>query len=385
MQFSAFAPMQTARHVAALNVGVLLPQSAVSIDIHRRVLAGMQMYIRQNAAAMQLTTAEVGPGSYALVRGAQHLLAEQQSGVLVAFANPDGANALQSIVDGRATTIVAGLGANVLRQNERGAATVHHSLGYWQASYALGHWAAQHLGRRAIIATSFYDSGYDTLYAFKHSFEAAGGTVLDTLVSHKPMDSDGHLAAQLKAIRSAQPDFVYAIYSGREAQEFVQSYATSDLAGRIPLAGASLSFEGGLLPQTPALLAHTVMPWSHTMPNDEGLAFVTNYEAALGSKPDLFALLGYETAQLASVVASSTDGTGQKYASIRTAASCDALQRDADGCFVAPFYLSTVHLNPGVVHTHVSELVAMPELDNHWIAALHTGERSGWTNVYPFA
>ena len=59
--------------------------------------------------------------------------------------------------------VLANVGAHVVRPRQRHPLVLHHSLGYWQSSFALGRWAARNLGPRAYVSASIVDAGYDTL------------------------------------------------------------------------------------------------------------------------------------------------------------------------------------------------------------------------------
>lgn len=56
----------------------------------------------------------------------------------------------------------------------------------WQTAYAAGAWTAQRLGARVVQVATLHDAGYHLLPAFEAGVTAAGGTVVDTIITHNP-------------------------------------------------------------------------------------------------------------------------------------------------------------------------------------------------------
>ena len=90
----------------------------------------------------------------------------------------------------RTPLIANTVGERIVTQAESSPYVFYNSLNYWQANKATGEWAAKNVGRKAFIAGSFYESGYDTVYAFRHGFEGTGGEVVGSYITHMKPDSD---------------------------------------------------------------------------------------------------------------------------------------------------------------------------------------------------
>src|SRR2546426_10380737 len=83
----------------------------------------------------------------------------------------------------RTFLILADAGANIVRETEQSPYVFHNTLGYWQSSLALGEWAVRNIGKKVFVASSFYESGYDALYAFRLGAEIAGRRGRRTYIS----------------------------------------------------------------------------------------------------------------------------------------------------------------------------------------------------------
>ena len=265
-----------------------------------------------------------------------------------------------------------------------------HTLAQWQADWALGRWAAAHVGHRAALATSFHDGGYDTLAAFRLGFEGAGGEILRTHITHLPpeMGPDGPLVAPPLA---TGPDFLYASYAGPEALDFVQAYAGSGLADRVPLLGTGFLTAGPVLPLLgeAALGIRTAAAWADGSDDEVARTFRADYRTATAREPDPFALLGFETALLASA-AFRAAGDGATPALLRDALLATDVagprgrvtMRPATQGTYGPIGVREVRLSGGTpTNVPLAGLETIDELDGR-IAALRTGIRTGWLNTY---
>jgi branched-chain amino acid transport system substrate-binding protein len=375
-----------------VTVGVLLPRSVSRPDVAQNVLAGMRLYAERFARRpLHLVVQEVGVGQHDAYLGAHALLEQGQVDLLAGVVNPALAPQLQELLHERRTILaVADVGANVPRSLEAHPYVFANSLGYWQASHAMGGWAARNLGSRAAIVSSFYDSGYDTIYAFRLGFEGTGGQVAETFVSHRPTDSDDHMPALMAQIAAAQPDFIYAISSGRQANAFLRAYAESGLAGRIPLAGASFTLADRSahlygLPSMPM-----VLPWARNLGHAENQSFVTAYEAATGRPADALALLGYDTAQMIDTAITAAGGDVRDTAQLQQAlgqvaftSPRGALAIDPrSNSLAGPLYLGIAQQGSNGLRHEALEPIAIPTAYDQQIAALRSSTKSGWTNAY---
>ncbi|MCU0497988.1 MAG: ABC transporter substrate-binding protein [Anaerolineae bacterium] len=114
---------------------------------------------------------------------------------------------------------------------------VYSTLHYAEAAFMAGRYGAQRFGPRGLQVSSWYESGFDTFYAFEQGLTQAGGELIQSVITHT---ADGaNLGSAIDAIRVAQPDFVYAAYYGDNGQEFMQAYRGAGLFGQIPLLGSA--------------------------------------------------------------------------------------------------------------------------------------------------
>ena len=289
-----------------LSVGVLWPQSKQYPNLGPELLAGMQAWVSQAGVDAKLRLLPVNYGSRPAqaLDAALRLLDNQPVDVLAAYVCPTAARMWASdLAERKVPLVVCDAGANALQPDGDSPWVVRHSLGYWQANWAAGQWAARNLGRRAVAAVGALESGFDMLPAFTQGFESAGGAVTTVHFTRMP-DGTSRLPELAHLVRSARPDFVFALDAWHQAKGLSTLWAQSGFEGRVPLVAAGMLAEG--LSQQGSS-AWTVLPWraEDTLPNN------ARFLAALGGgRPTSLHLLGYEVAQRLSAGARESGGNG---------------------------------------------------------------------------
>lgn len=187
--------------------------------------------------------------------------------------------------------VVASAGERVVRGDAVSPSFVHSSLELTRAAYASGRWAAEHGGRRCAVACSFYESGFDMVAAFRAGFEAAGGTIVLSLVSGAPYDGiDAAEAA--RELAESDADVIGAFYTGDDARTFFGAFGAIEGTGRRVVVGSPLVTAA----EASGVAVTSVASWSPVLANDANRAFVALFTERFHRTPDPFAMLGYETA-----------------------------------------------------------------------------------------
>lgn len=384
-----------AKSAVRLKVGVLLPQSSIYPQLGANFMAGMRTCLRASGydrlpREISLVPEEVSPGQS--LQKATALLQANKANLLAGVFAPNVAAQLQGVLKAnQALLLASSLGENIPRYSEQSQDIFYHTLGYWQANYALGNWAVKNLGRKVFVATSFYDSGYDALYAFRLGVASAGGEVVGTHITNMSGGSED-IGPVMDAINAAKPDVVYGGYCGQHAIDFVKAYGNSGLAWRTPLVGSAFLVDESVLPSqgSSALGIHTCLPWAPSIENQENRNFIAAYRQLTGQAPDAFALLGFEAARLIIQAVETAGGYAGKSDSLR--ASMAAARFDGPRGPVAmdvqgqgsggTFYLRQVKREgTALQNALVSELNVDAERDE-LVGALRASVKTGWLNAY---
>lgn len=379
-----------------LTIGVLLPRSSIYPLFGQSLLAGLQLYIEQAGGRIagrsaRLVVEEMGVGLRQAEMKSRQLLEFGNVDLVVGPLNPGLAPHLQDLLRTNKKILVAtNVGANLPRRNEFSPYIFYNTLGYWQSSWLMGHWAAGNLGRRGLMAVSTYDSGYDTPYAFRYGFLAGGGQRIDTHRETLAADDD-RFEGLIDQIRRTEPDFVYGLYHGEPAAALQNAYGRSRVS-HVPLLGPSLMANpipfsvGG----PTAGNIKTAFSWSRDLNYPANQSFAETYAAKTGRQPDALAVLGYETGQLIGQAVETNDGDTGDPMALRSALLATELESlrgnlvidPVTQTFQPPIYLQdTKRQSNGHVKEPVEPLKPSPRVKNY-VDAVSQSLRTGWMNAY---
>jgi branched-chain amino acid transport system substrate-binding protein len=348
----------------------------------------MNLYLAESGRRnIKLVSAEIGTCCGQIKSQTESMLGAQKPDMFVGLVNPSVAASISHMLQAAQVPFLAtGLGENLARADEGSPYIFHHTLRMWESNYALGKWAATTLGRKAVMASSFYDSGYDTLHAFQMGFEAGGGQILATHVTHRPASGNG-LSALVADIKQSKPDVVFASYYGQSAVDLLNAYARAGLSRSVPLLGTAFLVDQAVVNSVGSAAAGvtTALPWAASLDTVDNKAFVTAYKNKTGKSPDAFAALGYETAGLiASAIDRAAGGSlrdalaAASFAGPRGAVAMNAATQSTTG---AHYLQQAKHQGINVRTAVLAGLPAGVEHDGQ-VAALRNSVKTGWKSTY---
>jgi branched-chain amino acid transport system substrate-binding protein len=356
---------------------------ASGLEIYR------ETFINNRLSNVQFICRETGVGPGKALKMARILIEEEGvnliTGIIDPGLNPD---LVDLCMEKRIYLIANHTGANLSVVNPDKQYIIQNSLQYWQSNWAMGFWAAQNIGRSVVIAASFYESGYDALYAFSHGFENGGGLVLETVINNRPNAPDDHYAPII-SINHHKPDLIFASYSGPEAVEFIRNYQAAGLSSRIPLVTSGFTVDESILASLGSAAAgiKSALSWTPDLKSEANDLLKRSFRRKNGKAADTFAVMGYETGQTIeqlidrqnfiarSVSAILTSGTpsGPR---MRRASNPDPASTDF------PIYLREVkRVNGRYQNSTVAELKNVVSGSAQYELA-SAGPKTGWLNAY---
>jgi branched-chain amino acid transport system substrate-binding protein len=210
------------------------------------------------------------------------------------------------------------------------------SFSNWQPGYAMGKVAGERGAKKVVTITWKYAAGDESVEGFKEGLKASGGEVVKDLTLPFP---NVEFQALLTDIAAAKPDAVYAFFAGGGAVKFVKDYAAAGLNKTIPLYGPGFLTDGTLEAQGEA--AQGLLTTLHyadglTIPKDK--TFRAAYNKAYKVEPDVYAVQGYDAAQLLGAGLAAVNGDVAKRDGI--VAAMESARIDSPR---GPFSLSKAH------------------------------------------
>ncbi|HEV8690065.1 MAG TPA: ABC transporter substrate-binding protein, partial [Ideonella sp.] len=212
------------------------------------------------------------------------------------------------------------------------------SFSNWQPGHAMGEVMAKRGHKNVVTITWKYAAGDESVRGFKEAFEKAGGKVVKELSLPFP---NVEFQALLTEIAAARPDAVYTFFAGGGAVKFVKDYAAAGLKGKIPLYGPGFVTDGTLEAQGPAAEGlFTTLHYADSLNTPRDNSFRLAYAKAYKLQPDVYAVQGYDAAQMLGVGLAAVKGDVSRKADFAA-----ALRKARIDSPRGPFTLSASH-NP---------------------------------------
>jgi branched-chain amino acid transport system substrate-binding protein len=161
--------------------------------------------------------------------------------------------------------------------------TLHESAG--QVAKELGH-------KRAFILAPNYQAGQDALAGFKRMF---GGTIVGE--QYTRLDQTDY-AAEMAAIRAANPDVVFQFHPGGLGIAFLRQYAQAGLIGRVPMVVAAPSLDHTTLKAVGDVADGLWVSshWNVDFDNAANKKFMAGFTQKHNRTPTYYASQSYDTA-----------------------------------------------------------------------------------------
>ena len=333
-----------AQGLPKLKVGLMLPYTGTYASLGNAIENGFRLYIAEQGgklAGREVEFVKVDDESdpSKATDNVNKLIKRDNVDVLIGSVHSGVAMAMAKMAKDTGTVlIVPNAGADAVTGTMCASNIFRSSFSNWQPGYAMGEVMAKKGHKQVVTITWKYAAGDETIRGFKESFEKAGGKVVKEL--HLPFPNV-EFQALLTEIAAAKPDAVYTFFAGGGAVKFVKDYAAAGLKKTIPLYGAGFLTDGTLDAQgADAANLLTTLHYADSLNTPRDNAFRLTYAKAYKLQPDVYAVQGYDAAQMLSVGLAAVKGDLSKKAEFSA-----ALEKAKIDSPRGPFTLSKSH-NP---------------------------------------
>ena len=327
-----------------LKVGLMLPYTGTYAALGNAIENGFRLQIAETggkiagrAVAFFKVDDESDPSK--ATDNVNKLVKRDQVDVLIGTVHSGVAMAMAKVAKGTGTLlIVPNAGADAVTGAMCAPNIFRSSFSNWQPGYAMGEVLAKKGTKKVVTITWKYAAGAESVKGFKEAFEKGGGSVVKELSLPFP---DVEFQALLTEIAAAKPDAVYTFFAGAGADKFVKDYAAAGLKKSIPLYGAGFLTDGALEAQGAAAEGlFTTLHYADSLGTPRDAAFRLAYAKAYKLQPDVYAVQGYDAAQILAIGLNAVKGDVSKKAEF--AAAVEKSKIDSPR---GPFSLSKAH-NP---------------------------------------
>ena len=308
-----------------IKVGLMLPYSGTFAQLGENITHAVELYISEKGGKLggrelQIIKLDDESKPENAPQNADRLVKRDQVDVLIGTVHSGVQMGIHKVVAESGTlTIIPNAGNDVITRAQCAKNVFRTSFSNWQCTYGMG----LELGKRGIKKAAWitwdYAAGNDMGTGFKQGLEKEGGKVVQELKLPFPQTTFQPLLAQIPGL---DVEVVGAFFAGGAAVQFVKDYAAAGL--KAPLCGAGFLTEGTLGAQGKAAEGiETTLHYGDGIDNPKNNAFRAAFKAKAGRDADVYAVQGYDAAQLLGVgleaVKGNTDNEEVLYKAMRAA------------------------------------------------------------------
>ncbi|MSP45299.1 MAG: ABC transporter substrate-binding protein [Xanthobacteraceae bacterium] len=334
----------------SVKIGLVAPFTGIGAELGQQIDRGVEQYLKLNADKIKPLQLKIikrddkNPSGADSKIAVQELLTQENVDALAGWIySPNAIASAPVVTAGKKLAVI--MNAGTAHITTMSPYFVRTSFSMWHAGYAMGEAAAKQLkAKTAIVGYSDFPPGKDSLAAFKRSFEANGGKVIDEI----PMGGAGQVpdfTPFLQRAKDKKPDVLFVfVPAGDHALAVTKTY------GALGMKDAGIKLIGpGDITQDIKLQAMgdaavgliTMHHYNADLDNAENKKFVAAWKKDYGpdSTPDFIAVGAYDGMAAIVHAAQATKGkmdadaalkalAGWKYNSPRGPISIDPETRD---------------------------------------------------------
>jgi branched-chain amino acid transport system substrate-binding protein len=308
---------------AKLKVGLMLPYTGTYASLGNAIENGFRLYLAEQGGKLggrevEFSKVDDESDPSKATDNVNKLIKRDNVDVLIGTVHSGVAMAMaKAAKDNNVLLIVPNAGADAVTGPMCAVNIFRSSFSNWQPGYAMGEVMAKKGIKKAVTITWKYAAGDESVRGFKDGFTKGGGTVLKDLTLPFP---NVEFQALLTEIAALKPDAVYTFFAGAGAVKFVKDYDAAGLKKSIPLYGAGFLTDGTLDAQgASAEGLQTALHYADSLNNAKDKAFRLAYAKAYKLQPDVYAVQGYDAAQILATGLAAVKGDVSKKAEFAVA------------------------------------------------------------------
>jgi branched-chain amino acid transport system substrate-binding protein len=288
-----------------IKVGLMLPATGTFAALGSAIENGFKLYVSEQGGKLggreiEYVNVDDESDPSKATDNVNKLIKRDNVDVVVGTVHSGVAMAMAKVAKDTGTLlIVPNAGANAVTGPMCGKNIYRSSFTNAQPGYAMGEALAKKGIKKVVTITWKYAAGDESVGGFKEAFEKGGGKVVEELAVPFP---SVEFQALLTQIASIKPDAVYTFFAGGGAVKFVKDYDAAGLKKTIPLYGAGFLTDGTLEAQGAAAEGlQTTLHYADSLGTPRDNAFRLAYAKAYKQQPDVYAVQGYDAAQILGV------------------------------------------------------------------------------------
>ena len=285
-----------------LKVGLMLPATGTFAALGDAIEKGFKLYVQEQGGKLsgreiQYVKVDDESDPSKATDNVNKLIKRDNVDVIIGTVHSGVALAMaRAAKESNTLLIVPNAGADAITGPQCAPNIFRSSFSNWQPGYAAGVVASGKGYKKAVTITWNYAAGSETVKGFAEGFEKGGGKVAKELNLPFP---NVEFQALLTEIAAQKPDVVFAFFAGGGAVKFVKDYDAAGLKKSIPLVASGFLTDGTLEAQgASAQGILSTLHYADNLDTPRNNAFRKSYAISYKQQPDVYAVQGYDAAQM---------------------------------------------------------------------------------------
>ena len=295
-----------------LRIGLMLPFSGTFAALGENISAAVDMHVKElggkiGGRTVELVRVDDESDPAKAPSNVNRLIGRERAEVLIGTVHSGVVMALVQAAREQAIPLIIPNAGNVAATRDLcGPAIFRSSFSNWQPAYGMGKALAAKGIRKAAWVTWDYAAGKESAEGFRDGLKSGGAELTKVLTLPFPETNFQPILAQLPGLGVQA---VGAFFAGGGAVQFVKDYAAAGLRDKLPLCGSGFLTEGVLKPQGAAAEGiQTALHYGDGLGNPKNLAFRAAFKTFTSRDPDVYAVQGYDAAQMLAIGLGATKG-----------------------------------------------------------------------------
>ncbi len=314
----AMAGAASAQTAAAqkIKVGFMLPYTGTYAALGNAIENGFRMYVQEQGGKLggrevEFFKVDDESDPAKAPENATKLIKRDQVDVVIGTVHSGVQMGIVKVAkENNTLLIIPNAGADEATGPLCGPNIFRSSFSNWQPGYAMGQVVAGRGMKKVVTLTWKYAAGEQSVKGFKEAFEAKGGKVVKELTLPFP---NVEFQALITEVASLKPDAVFVFFAGGGAVKFVKDWAAAGLKDKIPLYASGFLTDGTLEAQGAAAQGlETTLHYADGLETARDKNFRAAYAKAYKLQPDVYAVQGYDAAQMLAAGANAVKGDMSK-------------------------------------------------------------------------
>lgn len=309
-----------AQGTGKIKVGFMLPYTGTYAALGNAIENGFRMYVDEQGGRMggrevEFVKVDDESDPAKAPENATKLIKRDQVDVVIGTVHSGVQMGIVKVAkENNTLVIIPNAGVDEATGPLCGPNIFRSSFSNWQPGYAMGQVVATRGMKRVVTLTWKYAAGEQSVKGFKEAFEAKGGKIVKELSLPFP---NVEFQALITEVASLKPDAVFVFFAGAGAVKFVKDWAAAGLKDKIPLYASGFLTDGTLEAQgTAAQGLETTLHYADGLENPRDKRFRLAYAKAFKLQPDVYAVQGYDAAQMLAAGAAAVNGDMSRKADV---------------------------------------------------------------------